>query len=643
MDTTTQTCVILTPSLHNAAVKGDIEKFRELENITLDQVLTAKGNTILHIHITARPTPEKPNNNILTKMGLRKKSEEVIISGTNFVEDVLEMCPVLLWKANSKDETPLHMAARHGHADMVQVLITECKKPHQNDHPEEGVAAARRMLGMTNKAKDTAIHEAVRYNHVNVVQILSREDPALPYDANNAGETPLYLAAERGYKDVVKHILTCKSPSDHGPMGRTALHAAVINGYAGTTKLLLECKGSLTCKADEKGWLPLHMAAHFGYYHIVKELLNADKSAAYKADNQGKTALHVAAARGEVRVMKELIDSCPGCWELVDNKGCNVFHFALDSGKDSAVKLLLGNPSLGNLVNEKDNQGNTPLLHHAASDYTRMSFISHPKVDKLVFNHENYNAADINRRECPFWPDRDIFLERLSKFKCWKGRRHIVPEGDKKKEEGNVVNYNVKGEKDKIKLEEEWIEKYVKESQDKNEKDEKRLDTWIEKYVKESQDSHLIVATLIATVTFTAGITLPGGYINDKGPDQGISALVLTKNKAFQGFVISNTIAMILSSCAVFISIFVSMMSRTVRSQFLVLSFVLIYYAMIAMVCAFLTGMYAVLYPGRELAISVCCVGIIFFWAIVETCEVPPGLLLKTVGRVRSKFDRIII
>ncbi|KAJ4717363.1 Ankyrin repeat-containing protein [Melia azedarach] len=130
-------------------------------------------------------------------MGLRKKPKEVII-GTNFVKDVLEMCPVLLWKANSKSETPLHMAARHGHADIVEVLITECKESHQNNHPEEGVAATRRMLGMTNEAKDTALHEAVRYDHFDVVKILSGADPELPYDANSAGETPLYLAAEKG-------------------------------------------------------------------------------------------------------------------------------------------------------------------------------------------------------------------------------------------------------------------------------------------------------------------------------------------------------------------------------------------------------------------------------------------------------------
>ena len=153
----------------------------------------------------------------------------------HFVTDILEMSPGLLLKANTKGETLLHIAGRHGHVDIVKDLIAECKKPHQND-PEKVIEAATLMLGMTNEAKDKALHEAVRYNRVEVVKMVTKEDPSLPYDANNAGETPLYLAAERGYKDVMQDIfLTCKSPAGHGPMGRTALHAVAFRNDTGKT------------------------------------------------------------------------------------------------------------------------------------------------------------------------------------------------------------------------------------------------------------------------------------------------------------------------------------------------------------------------------------------------------------------------
>ncbi|KAK3206480.1 hypothetical protein Dsin_020526 [Dipteronia sinensis] len=132
-----------------------------------------------------------------------------------------------LWMAHKRGETLLHMAARHGHADVAKFHLEECKKPKQNNHDQElGIKNTRKMLQMINEAKDTALHEAVHYNHIDVVKVLTAADCELLYDANTAGETPLYLAAERGYEEVLDEIFhTCFSPADHGRYSRTALHA----------------------------------------------------------------------------------------------------------------------------------------------------------------------------------------------------------------------------------------------------------------------------------------------------------------------------------------------------------------------------------------------------------------------------------
>ncbi|KAJ4717373.1 Ankyrin repeat-containing-like protein [Melia azedarach] len=295
-------------------------------------------------------------------------------------------------------------------------------------------------------------------------------------------------------------------------------------------------------------------------------------------------------------IMQELIHSCPGCWELVDSKGCNVFHFALDSKNESAVQLLLDNPSLGNLINEKNNQGNTPLLQLATSGYHMKSFVCHPEVDKLVFDCQNRNAADIILCNYDISSEQLSFLRNFLSIKGKISWRHIALGDDDKREKVNVVNYKNKDEKD----------------------EEKSRDEVIEEYIKNSKESHLVVAALIATVTFTAGITLPGGYINEKGTDQGTSVLVSTGSKAFQAFVILNTIAMTFSSCAVFIHLFVSLMKHK-NTGFVLwrLGLIFITYAMVAMVLAFLTGMYAVLYRARELAISVCAISGLFLFVFI--------------------------
>jgi ankyrin repeat protein len=341
---------------YNAATKGRIKFFKNIaDHKSLDHLLTANKNTILHIYITALNSQLESRTPIA-----RSESTTTLNTGsestTNFVEEILEMCSPLLWQANVKGETPLHIAARYGHDDIVKVLIKYCAQTSHQDL-EGGIEPVKEMLRMTNKEKDTALHEAVRFRHLKVVTLLIETDPNFSYSANEAGETPLYIAAERGFEDVVIEILDkCKSPmhgNGGGPLGRTALHAAVIWGdkYEGTFYLFSQC---YTCmvnlvmsnaglifffevynnldknnkfvkymkmiiilnkqiiliivdmttrilkkvegisrKVDDKDWTPLHLAAYLGHSALAMLLLNDDKYVAYMKDKNGRTALHI--------------------------------------------------------------------------------------------------------------------------------------------------------------------------------------------------------------------------------------------------------------------------------------------------------------------------------------------------------------
>lgn len=130
---------------------------------------------------------------------------------------------------------------------------------------------------------------------------------------------------------------------------------------------------------------------------------------------------------------------------------------------------------------------------------------------------------------------------------------------------------------------------------------------------EEARDSNLVPAALVATVTFAAGFTLPGGYISDKN-DSEKGTSILSRNSAFKAFIIADTIAMVLSMSSVFIYFIMVLLGHRPKYYWLIkTAFRFIILAMGAMVVAFVMGTYAVLTPSLGLAITTCAIGLSFF------------------------------
>ncbi|CAN0927053.1 Ankyrin repeat-containing protein At5g02620 [Linum grandiflorum] len=551
--------------LYKAAAVGKLDGLINCGQL-LNQLLTPNKNTVLHVYLSAA--------------GQAKSGKDA-----GFLGKVLDLCPSLLLQINAKNDSLLHIAARYGHEDAVKVLISRAECHGCADLEGCGTTVSKILLRMTNVMNDTALHEAVRNNHIGVVDLLTKEDPDFMYLPNNAGESPLYVAAERGYNDIASHLLkSCTSLLFQGPNGRTSLHAATINGNAELTRMILEWNGGISKDVDQQGWTPLHHASHFAHLSIVKQLLESDKSAAYIQDeDERKTPLHIAAGHGDthVEIMEVLISNCPDSCEAVDRNGRNALHYAAESYSAKGLKILLSNPFLSaEMINQKDCEGNTPLHLLAASSFPCNILINHPLVDKHAVNNQNSTPLDI-------LSSSDDKLQLLASKIRTKAK--LIKAGCKT------------GQRNKICTED-------------NSARVEKLNSLVSE-LKRAQESHLVVATLIATVSFAAGFTMPGGYFSDPGNDK-LGTAIFSSKGAFRCFIMADAYALMCSLTAVLIH-FMLALQRNKRKYWLLFTvasnFVVV--AMVCMVVAFISGTYLVLPPSSPLTQALpLMIGSVFFF-----------------------------
>ena len=128
----------------------------------------------------------------------------------------------------------------------------------------------------------------------------------------------------------------------------------------------------------------------------------------------------------------------------------------------------------------------------------------------------------------------------------------------------------------------------------------------VSKRVRSAGETNLLVATIIATVTFTAAFTVPGGY-ESGAVNSGLA--VLSKRAAFKAFMIADAFAFAFSTASILIymnsAAIRTALSITVRKRKTELALVLSKYAIYALLVAFIAGTYAVVPHSLGISVAV--------------------------------------
>jgi len=137
-----------------------------------------------------------------------------------------------------------------------------------------------------NAKGETALLIAVRHGAFKAISALLADPQTNVETRNKQDESPLMLAALKGYLDVAKQLIA--RDADVNKPGWAPLHYAATKGDIPMIELMLENDAYIDAESPN-GSTPLMMAAQYGTPEAVKVLLNAG------ADPTIKNSLNLSA------------------------------------------------------------------------------------------------------------------------------------------------------------------------------------------------------------------------------------------------------------------------------------------------------------------------------------------------------------
>ncbi|XP_071088434.1 26S proteasome non-ATPase regulatory subunit 10-like [Haliotis cracherodii] len=243
--------------------------------------------------------------------------------------------------------TPVSVAAIHGHVNVLNTLLSLGFPPHPDQHPIHYAAREGYLAVLTSLVEDhntevncldsvdeSPLFLASRRGHFDIVKFLVERGA----DVNFGGRIPpLVIAVAHYHPHICDYFI--KQGADvnkEDRYGRSPLRAAARKGYVDIACTLVKAGACVNAQCGN-GQSPFMAGSQFGHLSVMKFLVAHDADVNV-IDNKGDTPLHLAVREGHYEIVRYLlVDLC--VVETVNLDCESPFSIALDN-MDYDIMLL---------------------------------------------------------------------------------------------------------------------------------------------------------------------------------------------------------------------------------------------------------------------------------------------------------------